>query len=134
MTMVRGRFFPSGAIASLIGAALFLGSTPAAASPDCNFAQPFAAMAKAHKRVVKADPKLRTTSRTPERWAGQIILTKIRFIKWPKREPRPAVLAVDFEFVAEDSCPYYPDLLHQYFVLEKDDGRFAVVNSSKRRR
>jgi hypothetical protein len=118
-----------------VSAAAVTGSPePAAANPGCTYAQPFRSVAKAFRRVVKAKRTVRTISRTDERWTGQIILTEPDYIKWPKGEAKPGILTVDFDYNAEESCPYYPDPFHRYFVLEKADGRFSIVNSTARRR
>ncbi|HEX9966047.1 MAG TPA: hypothetical protein VGB04_13810 [Allosphingosinicella sp.] len=133
--MRGGHFFSAAMPWALFGTALTIApARPAAAAPSCTFAQPFASVAKAYKRVVRAKPAVRTTSRTEGRWAGQILLTDLRFNEWPKGEARPASLTIDFEFVAEDGCPYYPDPFHRYYVLERTGGRFAIVNASERRR
>jgi len=135
MTAARaGQLYAAGIFASLFMAASLAGApTPAAAAPTCTFAEPLRSVAKRFKRVVRAKPSIRTSSRTHERWEGQIILTDLRFIKWPKGEALPTSLTIDFEFIREESCPYYPDLFHKYFVLDKVEGRYAIVNSSERR-
>jgi hypothetical protein len=106
----------------------------AEAHPSRTYAQPFRSIAKTFKRVVRAKRTVRTVSRTEERWAGRIILTELHYIKWPRREPRPVRLTVDFNYNSEESCLYYPYPFHRYFVIDKVDARFAIVNSSARRR
>ena len=131
----RTPFFPAGMAAVLLVATFLAGATtPAAAAPSCTFAQPFGQVAKAYGRVVRAKPAIRTISRSDERWTGQILLTDLRFVKWPKREARPASLTADFEFIRDDGCPFYPDPFHRYFVLDEAGGRFTIVNASAKRR
>lgn len=115
-------------------AVIAAGADRAAAHPSCTYAQPFRSVAKSFRHVVRAKRAVQTVSRTPERWTGRIILTELRFIKWPKHESRPVSLTVDFDYKADESCPYYPDSFHRYFVLDRAGGKFAIVNSAERRR
>jgi hypothetical protein len=42
-----------------------------------------------------------------------MVLTELRFIRGPHKEPRPTAITVDFTFSAGKGCDWSPDLYHE---------------------
>jgi hypothetical protein len=116
----------------LIIGALLLPSGPwqeARAQPWCDASRPYSALRERFDFIVDArDVEMVTTSDDDGFWTGNLILTRIRFIKWPRGRNRPQRLVVAFSRLAGSDCDWYPRPDRTY-VLALEGEQLNVVNS-----
>jgi hypothetical protein len=118
--------------AALSAAALFAGVTscPATAHPHCDVSAPYAYLKVKYPYVVRARARILTQSRADLMVTGVIELSRLRFVKWPRRETRPRRLRVTYSYELGVDCDWRPNVdARTYFLERTEAGKFSVSSS-----
>jgi hypothetical protein len=112
-------------IATAAVAVSIAGGSPVSGHPRCDAAKSYRKTMAKYEYIIKATPLIKFDNKNE--MSGIVRFTDIKFLKWPKTQPKPLEIEIGFYFDIEGDCGWQPNTNQNVFVLSNIDNKLIVV-------